>query len=82
MSDMSSIVTVRGLTLPVHLYTRGYSLFSLMRFSSIHLDGFAKRSPNLCIVVSMELLLSECQRGDALVIHRCMLNKLLVIKFS
>ena len=30
LSELSSIATVRGPTLPVHLYTRGYSLTSLM----------------------------------------------------
>ena len=49
---------VQGPTLPVHVYTGGYSLSSLIFFSWIHLLGLAKRSPNLCIVVSMKLLLS------------------------
>ena len=43
-------------TVPAHLYTRGYSLSSLIFCSWIHLHGFV----NFCIVVSMKLLLSGC----------------------
>ena len=47
----------------------------------INLHGFAKRSPNLCTVVLMKLLMSRCYLGDTQVIHRNMFNKLMVIKF-
>ena len=47
-------------TVLVHLYTKGYSLSSLIFCGWIHLHGFVKRSPNFCIVVSMKLLLSGC----------------------
>ena len=66
--------TARGPTLPAHLYTRGYSLFSLMFFRYIHSHWFANHSPSLCIVVSMKLLFRA--------IYRCILKNLLVIKFS
>ena len=45
-------------TILAHLYTRGYSLSSLIFCSWIHLHGFVKRSPNFCTVVSMKLLLA------------------------
>ena len=59
LSDLSSIATVRGLTLSVHLHTRRYS-FSNLLFFFVHFTYL----------------------GLEFAIHRCMLNKLLVIKVS